>query len=340
VVHGRILGSGFGMSAEEAARLPSQLPDDDKVLPFAVEPLDVRGRAVRLGRVLDDALKNHHYPPQVQRAMAEAITLAVLLGSTLKDAGRLIMQTQTDGAIDFIVVDIVAPEKVRAYARFNRKRLAASEKATTGELLGNGHLAMTVETGGSTQRYQGIVALSGASLEEAAHTYFQNSEQIPTRVRIAVGEEMFAGEKPHWRAGGLLVQFLPPEAKRAQQGDIDPGDAPEGAAKHEVKEDDAWIEAKSLVETIEDHELLDSSLSSERLLWRLFNERGVRVFDALPVEAKCSCSRDRVYDMLKSFSVEDRAGMVKDGKIVVTCEFCGRVYPFEPGEVESEDSDK
>ncbi len=324
------------MSAEEVVRLPSQLPDDDKVLPFAVEPLDVRGRVVRLGPALDKAIENHNYPPQVARALAEAITLAVLLGSTLKDAGRLILQTQTDGPIDFMVVDVVAPEKIRAYARFNRGRLADAAKATTGQLLGNGHLAMTVETGAESQRYQGIVALDGASLEEAAHTYFQNSEQIPTRVRIAVGEEMLAGEKMHWRAGGLLVQFLPPEAARAQQSDIDPGDAPEGTPKHEVAEDDAWIEAKSLMETVEDHELLDSSLSSERLLWRLFNERGVRVFDPLPVEAKCSCSRDRVHDMLKSFTKEDRAGMVKEGKITVTCEFCGRVYPFDPDEVETE----
>ncbi len=322
------------MSAAESARLPSQLPDDDKVLPFAVEPLDVRGRVVRLGPALDKAIENHNYPPQVCRALSEAVTLAVLLGSTLKDAGRLILQTQTDGPIDFIVVDIVAPEKVRAYARFNRKRLADAAKATTGELLGNGHLAMTVEIGGSTQRYQGIVALSGASLEEAAHTYFQNSEQIPTRVRIAVGEEILAGGKMRWRAGGILVQFLPSDSSRTRQSDLDPGNAPEGTPKHEVKEDDAWVEAKSLVETVEDHELLDSSLSSERLLWRLFNERGVRVFDAMPVEAKCSCSRERVHDMLKSFTPQDRADMVKDGKIVVTCEFCGRVYPFEPGEVE------
>lgn len=324
------------MSAAETARLPSQQPDDDKVLPFAVEPLDVRGRVVRLGHALDKAIENHNYPPQVCRALSEAVTLAVLLGSTLKDAGRLILQTQTDGPIDFMVVDVVAPEKIRAYARFNRTRLADAGKASTGQLLGNGHLAMTVETGDNNQRYQGIVALNGASLEEAAHTYFQNSEQIPTLVRIAVGEEMLAGEKMHWRAGGILVQFLPSDSSRAIQSDIDPGNAPEGTEKHEVAEDEAWIEAKSLVETVEDHELLDSSLSSERLLWRLFNERGVRVFDAMPVEAKCSCSRDRVHDMLKSFTPEDREGMVKDGKIVVTCEFCGRVYPFDPGEIETE----
>ncbi|HMN51863.1 MAG TPA: Hsp33 family molecular chaperone [Xanthobacteraceae bacterium] len=324
------------MTSPAPVRGPLDAGRDDHVLPFQVDPLDVRGRVVRLGDALDNAISNHNYPPQVARALSEAITLAVLLGSTLKDAGRLILQTQTDGAIDFLVVDVVAPEKVRAYARFNRARLADMGKATTGQLLGNGHLAMTVEHGSASQRYQGIVALNGMSLEEAAHTYFQNSEQIPTRVRIAVGEEMRAGGKAKMRAGGLLVQFLPQESGRAQQGDIDPGDAPKGTPKHEVKEDDAWVEAKSLVETVEDHELLDSALSSERLLWRLFNERGVRVFDAQPVVAHCSCSRDRVSDMLRSFTKEDRASMVKDGKITVTCEFCGRVYPFEPDEVETE----
>lgn len=325
------------MSAPAPVRGPSEQADDDQVLPFQVDPLDVRGRVVKLGPALDNAISNHNYPAPVARVLSEAVTLAVLLGSTLKDAGRLILQTQTDGPIDFLVVDVVAPEKVRAYARFNKSRVADAGKATTGELLGNGHLAMTVEHGKTeAQRYQGIVALKGDGLEEAAHSYFQNSEQIPTRVRLAVGEEMLAGAKMRWRAGGLLVQFLPREPKRAQQGDIDPGDAPEGTPKHEVREDDAWIEAKSLTETVEDHELLNSSLSSEKLLWRLFNERGVRVFDAQPVTAHCSCSRDRVHDMLRSFPAEDRETMVKDGKIVVTCEFCGRVYPFEPGEIESQ----
>lgn len=323
------------MSVPAPVRGPREQANDNQVLPFQVEPLDVRGRVVKLGAALDNALANHNYPPQVARVLSEAVTLAVLLGSTLKDAGRLILQTQTDGPVDFMVVDIVAPEKVRAYARFNRGRLADAGKASSGALLGEGHLAMTVELGDEGRRYQGVVALNGGSLEDAAHTYFKNSEQIPTRVRLAVGEEMLPGEKTRWRSGGLLVQFLPPEASRAQR-DIDPGDAPEGTPKNDVKEDDAWVEAQSLVETVEDHELLDSSLSSERLLWRLFNERGVRVFEPQEVVAHCSCSRDRVTDMLKSFPPEDRADMVKDGKIVVTCEFCGRVYPFDPGEFDSQ----
>lgn len=323
------------MSDPVTGRIPNAAMRDDEVLPFQVEPLDVRGRVVRLGGALDGALANHNYPSAVARVLAEAVTLAVLLGSTLKDAGRLILQTQTDGPVDFMVVDVVAPEKIRAYARFSKSRLEAAGKASSGVLLGDGHLAMTVEHGGEGRRYQGVVELNGASLEEAAHVYFQRSEQIPTRVRIAVGEEILPGDRSRWRSGGMLLQFLPPDSSRAVQQDIDPGDAPEGTPRHEKQDDDAWIEAQSLIGTVEDHELLDTALSSEQLLWRLFNERGVRIYDAQAVTAHCSCSRDRVTDMLKSFTPEDRNDMVKDGKIVVTCEFCGRVYPFEPSEFDA-----
>jgi molecular chaperone Hsp33 len=207
-------------------------------------------------------------------------------------------------------------------------------KTASGELLGRGHLAMTIEPGGDQNRYQGVVALEGENLETAAHRYFAQSEQIPTRLRLAVGEELHAGEeKPTWRAGALLVQFLPQDAERALQADLDPGDAPEGFETHEVEEDDAWVEAQSLAETVEDHELLDPTLSSERLLWRLFNERGVRVFDSLRVTAQCTCSRERVASVLASFPEEERAEMVEDGRVAVTCEFCGRLYEFAADEV-------
>ena len=132
----------------------------------------------------------------------------------------------------------------------------------------------------------------------------------------------------HWRAGGMLLQFLPKAPERAKQADLHPGDAPEGAVTHIVAEDDAWIEGQSLISTVEDVELLDSDLSGERLLYRLFHERGVRVFAPLPLRAQCSCSRDAVSSMLNSFAPKDRADMVKDGKVVVTCEFCSSVYEF------------
>jgi molecular chaperone Hsp33 len=318
-------------------RRPSDQTQDDSIQAFQVDALDVRGRVARLGPMIDELLSHHDYPAPVARLLAEAATLAVLLGSTLKDIGRFTLQTQTDGPVDMIVVDITTPDRVRAYARFDAAKIPVNGAADSGALLGHGHLAMTIEPGGDQQRYQGIVALEGETLEAAAHRYFAQSEQIPTRLRLSVGEELHPGEaSPTWRAGALLVQFLPPEAIRAIPADLDPGDVPEDFELDEVADDDAWREAQALVDTVEDHELLDPTLSSERLLWRLFNERGVRVFDSLRVTAQCTCSRERVASVLKSFPPEERADMVDDGRVAVTCEFCGRLYEFEPDEITGE----
>ncbi|MDQ0505162.1 Hsp33 family molecular chaperone [Xanthobacter agilis] len=311
---------------------------DDIVTAFQVDALDLRGRVVRLGSALDAVLAHHDYPASVKRVLGEAVALAVLLGSSLKFEGRFILQTQTDGPVDMVVADFVSPDKIRAYARFDKDAVAAAEQrndTAPAVLLGRGHLAMTIDQGLSANRYQGVVALDGAGLEAAAHEYFQQSEQIPTRVRLAVGEEVRPGGKASsWRAGGLLAQFLPDDPSRARMADLAPGDAPEGTAPHRLDEDDAWAEARSLTATLEDVELLDKDLSSERLLYRLFHERGVRVFDPLAIGAHCSCSRERVAGVLASFTVEERRGMIQDdGKVTVTCEFCGRTYGFPAEEV-------
>ncbi len=320
-------------SASEApTRAPSSVPVDDAALPFEVDALDLRGRLTRLGPALDDILTKHDYPVSVGKLLGEAIVLTTLLGSSLKFDGRFILQTKTDGPVSFLVVDFKSPDRLRAYARFDAERLKDGQ--TSGALLGKGHLAMTIDQGSDMSRYQGLVALDGGSLEDAAHEYFLRSEQIPTRVRLAVGEEWRGGEagKHHWRAGGMLLQFLPKAPERARQADLHPGDAPEGTPHHTVTEDDAWVEGQSLIGTVEDVELIDPDLSGERLLYRLFHERGVRVFTPLPLRAQCSCSREAVSSMLKSFSPQDRADMVKDDKVVVTCEFCSSVYEFTPQE--------
>jgi molecular chaperone Hsp33 len=321
------------ITPETQIRAPSAVPVDDAVLPFEVASLDLRGRLTRLGPALDDVLNKHDYPAPVGKLLGEAIVLTTLLGSSLKFDGRFILQTQTDGPVSFLIVDFQAPDRLRAYARFDATRLG--EGRDSGGLLGKGHLAMTVDQGPDMSRYQGLVALEGGSLEDAAHEYFLRSEQIPTRVRLAVGEEWRGGEdgpKHRWRAGGMLLQFLPKAPERARQPDLHPGDAPEGAETHEVAEDDAWIEGQSLIATVEDVELIDPDLSGERLLYRLFHERGVRVFPPLPLCAQCSCSREAVSGMLSNFAPQDRADMVKDGKVVVTCEFCSSVYEFTPQE--------
>ncbi len=319
------------------SRAPLQIPVDDAVVPFEVAALDVRGRIVRLGPALDSILGQHDYPTPVSKLLGEAIVLTVLLGASLKFDGRFILQTQTDGAVRMLVVDYRSPGRVRACAQFDAEKAGAiGGEATTGRLLGNGHLAMTIDQGPDMNRYQGLVALAGETLEQAAHEYFLRSEQIPTKVRLAVAEEYSAaanGLRRRWRAGGLVLQFLPKTAERMRGPDLDPGDAPAGTAPHIVPEDDAWVEGQALLSTVDDVELIDPDLSSERLLYRLFHEHGVRVFRSGAVEARCSCSRERVENMLRSFPPVDRASMVEDGRILVTCEFCNAKYEFTPAEV-------
>ena len=322
---------------EVTSRAPTDHAADDTILPFEVAALDLRGRVVRLGPALDDILSRHDYPAPISKLLGEAIVLTVLLGSALKFDGRFILQTKTDGPVRMLVADYRSPGKVRACAQFDPSALGGGqEKSTAGHLLGRGHLAMTIDQGVDMNRYQGLVALTGGSLEEAAHEYFLRSEQIPTKVRLAVGEELRAsasGPRHRWRAGGMLLQFLPKKAERMRGPDLDPGDAPEGTTPHVVPADDAWIEGQTLIATVKDVELIDPDLSSERLLYRLFHERGVRVFKSSDVEAKCSCSRDSVTNMLKSFSKDDRDHMIQDGVISVTCEFCNSKYVLAPAEV-------
>jgi molecular chaperone Hsp33 len=319
------------------------VPRDDRVLPFQAEGLDVRGRVVRLGPSIDRILSRHAYPKPVSRALGEAIALTLLLGTTLKFDGRFIVQTKTDGPIRMIVVDFQTPDRVRACATFDREAVKDAEiagRASTIELLGEGHLAMTIDQGPQMARYQGVVALSGESLSAAADQYFRQSEQIPTRVRLAVAENITA-DGPVWRAGGIIIQFLPSSPDRMRMADLSPGDAPEGAEIMAHVEDDAWVEARLLLETVQDHELIDPTIASEELLYRLFHEGGVRVFEAVDVVERCRCSRDSITGMLRSFSAQDRRDMVADdGSIAVTCEFCNTRYGFDPAEFDAPDADQ
>jgi molecular chaperone Hsp33 len=301
---------------------------DDFLLPFQVDALDVRGRVLRLGPAVDALLKRHAYPAPVLRLVAEAATLTVLLGSALKLSGRFQLQTKSDGPVSMLVVDFDAPDKVRAYAQFKADAIRPGLSAAA--LLGSGHLALTIDQGGSMNRYQGVVPLDGMGLEAAAHQYFRQSEQIPTRIRLAVGEASTPGGT-QWRTGGLFLQFLPAAPERMRQGDLAPGDAPQGVETPTFSEDDAWIAAKALADTVEDHELLDPGVSAEKLLYRLFHEPGVRVFTGQPIVEACRCSQERILGMLRRFTDQERQDMVgADGKIAVTCEFCSTQYDVPP----------
>lgn len=196
--------------AEPAAALGEfNFAGDDHVVPFQVEGLDVRGRAVQLGPMLDAILERHRYPAPVARLLAEVVVLTVLLGTSLKFDGKFTVQTKGDGPVDLLVCDFSTPENVRAYARFDQGLLdtaIAAGQIEPEQLLGKGMLAFTIDQGKFSQPYQGIVALDGATLEEIAGTYFRQSEQIPTQVRLAAAELFDRDEvgKPRhrWRAGG------------------------------------------------------------------------------------------------------------------------------------------
>ncbi len=311
---------------------------DDAVVPFQVEGLDVRGRAVQLGGSIDAILKRHDYPEEVARLLAEATVLTVLLGTSLKFEGKFIFQTQSDGPVDMLVVDFRTPRSVRAYARFDAGRLqeaVAAGQTKPEELLGRGTLALTVDQGAYMQRYQGIVALDGSTLEEIATTYFRQSEQIPTDLKLSVAKLIERGSdgKPveQWRAGGLIIQFLPESQLRARIPDLPGGDGDDNDPSHHPV-DDAWDEARSLVGTIESSELTDPQVGSERLLYRLFHERGVRVYESVPVLDECSCSREKIADVLSGFSAEEIKDSIEDERIVVTCEFCSTRYDFDPAD--------
>jgi len=263
--------------------------------------------------------------------VAEAATLAALLGSTLKMNGRFQLQTKSDGPVSMLLVDFDAPSHLRALARFDRTRVARAVQAGE-DLIGRGHMALTIDPGGEMNRYQGVIALEGQGLETAAHHYFERSEQIPTLVKLAVGE-IVTPNGGEWRAGGLVAQYLPETGGRRLKADFHPGDAPEGVEPHRIDDDDAWTEAKARAATTEAHELIDPTLSGERLLFRLFNERGVRVYEPTPLAAVCRCSAEGVDAMLRSFPPHEVREMVgDDGMIGVTCEFCSTKRTFNPAD--------
>ena len=316
--------------------------DADRALPFQVDNLEVRGRVVSLGPAIDAILARHDYPDPVKALLGEACVLAALLATSLKDVSRFILQTQTDGPVSMLVADIRLPGQMRATASCDAAAVMALSEAGTADvaaLLGKGTLAMTIEQGHGGQRYQGFVPLDHESLEAAAHTYFLRSEQIPTRIRMAVSEMFDRDEdgkvRHQWRAGGIIGQFMPEAGDRIRHRDLPAGDAPQDMpedlqdAAFEA-DDEAWVEAAVLIETVEDHELTDPDISPERLLFRLFHERGVRVFEPVRLEDHCSCSRARIEKVLDQLDSGEIAEAAIDGEIEVSCEFCGLRYHFDP----------
>jgi molecular chaperone Hsp33 len=300
---------------------PTTGTPDDLVQPFRIDPFALRGRLVRLGPTVDQILSQHAYPEPVAAILGEAITLAVLLAGALKYDGVFTLQTKGDGPIRLMVADVSTDGAVRGYAQYDQAKLEAAVDDTTSaslsvpRLLGTGYIAFTVDQGEETDRYQGIVELSGEILADCAQHYFRQSEQIQAGIKLAVAR---AGPDRSWRAGGLMLQRVPPEGGY-------------GVIADDVE--DGWRRAMVLMSSATAGELVDPDLTPHRLLFRLFHEDGVRVYDTHPLEARCRCSRERIETILRAFPVDEIDDMAKERVTTVTCEFCSRRYTFDADEI-------
>jgi molecular chaperone Hsp33 len=258
----------------------------------------------------------------VAAMLGEAITLAVVLAGALKYDGIFTLQTKGDGPIKLMVADVSTAGAVRGYAQYDAAKL---DTALSGArralppvpgLVGSGYIAFTVDQGEDTDRYQGIVELAGPTLAECAQHYFRQSEQIQAGIKLSVGR---AGRDGSWRGGGLMLQRVPPEGGY-------------GVIADDVE--DGWRRAMVLMSSATAEELVDPDLPPRRLLFRLFHEDGVRVYDTHRLEARCRCSRERIEGILRLFSPSELQEMREEGVTTVTCEFCNQRYVFDEADLE------
>ncbi len=303
--------------------------DADHVLPFQLDTLGVRGRLVRLGPALDTIIERHGYPLAVARPLAEAMVLCATLATSLKYDGIFTLQITGDGPIRLLVTDLTTDGALRGYALFDSWKLAIALGAGNSEapdgyvpkLFGQGRLTFTVDQGQHTERYQGVVPLEGATLADCAHTYFRQSEQLPTGIKIVARRSMTGGT-PHWRAAALMVQQMP---------EFDAGRLDIDQEQHE----DDWRKAVILMASATEAEMLDPGLSGPTLLYRLFHLERPRQFERRPFIARCRCSRERIDRVLRSIKREELDDLRDaSGKVSVKCEFCSTEYAYDDNDLD------
>lgn len=298
---------------------------DDAVTVFQLGTQDassqaVRGRAVRLGEAINTALGTDRYPTRIAALLGEAMMIAALVARALKFKGRLVVQCHgtNDGAVSLLVVDCTTDGVLRGYARWDKDMLRQIELDSRNPgaktLLGGGTFSMTIDQGPDMDNYQGLAAIEGESLSDCAEHYFNQSEQIPTKIRLACGQVQIPGQGPVWRGGGMMIQRIAPDDARGQT-------------------DDDWDTARSLFATITDAELIDPDLSQDALLYRLFHETQPRVIERQAINAQCQCSEERLRATLESFDAAAINDMAEDGVITANCEFCGTDYVFKVREL-------
>ena len=288
---------------------------DNHVTIFQLDGQPVRGRIIRLGDALNQAIGTR-YPEIVAGILGEAMTLAAIVALSLKFKGRLLIQCHgtNEGAISLLLADCTTDGAIRGYARWDEESLKDikldNRNPGAQTLLGGGTFSMTIDQGAKMDQYQGLAAIEGERLSECAEHYFAQSEQVPTHIRLACGQVQTPGQSMSWRGGGIMIQKIADDELR-------------GGTKN------AWVTAKSLFGTVSDEELIDPNLESNTLLYRLFHEDGVRAIQTTSVEAKCTCSRTRLKNTLKSFDAKALEDMAENGEIKANCEFCDTDYVFE-----------
>jgi molecular chaperone Hsp33 len=296
---------------------------DDFVATFQIEDTSVRGRVARLGDgVLDPIIKRHDYPRWAAHLLGEAITLAVLVSASLKFDGKVLVQAQGEGPVSLMVAEARSDGGVRGYLRIDKEKWERLDRINKGQrphipqVMGKGVLAMLLQPNDPDQSpWQSLVPIEGATLGDCAQTWFTQSEQIPTRVRLAVGEISEPGGTKRWRAGGALIQQVA-------------GDAARGAT------DEPWDNARALFDTITDLELADPDISSATLLFRLFHENGVRLETPRSLADKCTCSEEKLLTTLRQMPKDEIKSLAEaDGAITADCQFCGRLYRFPASEI-------
>lgn len=287
-------------------------PPADFVLPFDLPEAGVRGRLVRLSLTVTQALSVQDVPECVGRVEGECMALVAMLGSLLKLDGRLTVQTKSNGPLGMVVADYYGaeaekPRGMRATVRLDREMLSAyGTHPSFSALVGKGALAITVRPRVEAKDYQGVVALAPEGLSAAAETYFEQSEQLTSKVVLAAAPVFTRGQsEPAWYVGGILVQATP--------------DAVHGP--------EDWERISTLAATTAAHELVDVGLPAETLLWRLFHQEDVRLLPFEPVSFRCDCNIDNIAAVLQSYPAEERQKLADpDGFIRAKCEFCGSVH--------------
>jgi molecular chaperone Hsp33 len=281
--------------------------EDDIITPFSLGGGNIRGRIFKSRNVVNKILSQHEYPEKVNIILGETIALGSMLGSALKFNGKFTCQLNSDGPINLLIVDFKTPGSIRAYAHFNKEKITNN----ISQLLGNGHMAMTIDQGPEMEKYQGITQLKDGDLVSSAYSYFQDSEQIPTKLFLSCGKIKYYGQREKWISGGIILQRMPNKNNQT------------------IKDDDLWNTTNHLLDTVTYDELIDPSLSAESLLYRLFNEYNTIVYNPITLKHACQCSKSKIKSLLKSFIKEDIEDIIIDGNVIIKCEFCGKDYKIK-----------